>query len=100
MRDRLCYSRLPRFASIETRSSSQRDAPLVSSQSFPHLWKKLWKIPEICATPQRFARFRRIYSRGEGRKSHEIGPFGQSLRVKARNIVHRGRRNLAEGLVC
>jgi hypothetical protein len=38
---------------------------LVSSQSFPHLWKKLWKILGISHKAQRFAQFSACFTRAK-----------------------------------
>src|SRR5437870_5885089 len=40
--ERLCYSRRPRR--LGSSGSGRAHARLVSPQSFPHLWKNLWKI--------------------------------------------------------
>src|SRR5436190_13535949 len=47
MRARLCYSRRPHFfRPPHTNLSRQPHAGLVLPQSFPQLWKKLWKFHE------------------------------------------------------
>jgi hypothetical protein len=40
--DRLCYSRRP-STKLSHENARRAHAHLVSPQSFPHLWKKLWK---------------------------------------------------------
>jgi hypothetical protein len=73
---------------------------LVSSQRFPHLWKKLWKIPEICATAQLFARFFGHFSQGEARKTREIEHFKQLVCLTARKSLITAGETVAEGRFC
>jgi hypothetical protein len=52
-RSGLCYSRRPSNRSRVPHAHAR----LVSSQSFPHLWKKLWKIAEMMAKVYRIVLF-------------------------------------------
>ena len=76
------------------------NAPLVSSQSFPHLWKKLWKFITICASAQLFLRFLRVFCEGEARKSRQIWLSGQSIPVRALKIDQLMGRMLTEASFC
>ena len=76
------------------------NAPLVCSQSFPHLWKKLWKFITICASAQLFFRFLGVFCEGEARKSRQIWISGQSIRIRGLKIDHLMWRKLTEAGFC
>jgi hypothetical protein len=60
---------------------------LVSSQSFPHLWKKLWKFQKIHACAQFLAGFFARSQEGEGGQGRKIDVFGVSIPLKARKTA-------------
>jgi hypothetical protein len=54
-------------------------AALVSSQSFPHLWKKLWKFNWIRRPTTRFGAFCQLFPPGRSRNSAKNKVFSRSV---------------------
>ena len=101
MRERLCYSRSPRFRAFGPVSDTpQPHARLVWSQSFPHLWKKLWKFLRIHVSAQLVPLFLGPFRASERRNPHEIGVFRPRARPRPLEIVHQRTRKSAEARIC
>jgi hypothetical protein len=64
---------------LQSRSSSAPADPsrlhvrLVSPQSFPHLWKKLWKFPEIHVMAQLYPEFSRVSAKAKVKNRDKSG---------------------------
>jgi hypothetical protein len=73
---------------------------LVSSQRFPHLWKKLWKILGISFKAQLPGLFLRGFSAGEAANACKSGLPRIAVRVKGRKTAKDRGRKPAEPRFC
>ena len=70
---------------------------LVSSQSFPHLWKKLWKFQQIRGAARFPAGILADFGGGETRKGRKIGLSQDCVPVKAGKTGYVAGRSPAKG---
>jgi chromosomal replication initiator protein len=70
---------------------------LVSSQSFPHLWKKLWKFASTDGLALDRGRNHAVLARGEGRKGRQIGLLALWPRIKCQETWARSGRSCFSG---
>jgi len=65
----------------------RRHVRLVSPQSFPHLWKKLWKIAEIKAWPAKFLKLAMVFNNLTGSAVSAPGIFAAVACFLAFSII-------------
>jgi hypothetical protein len=66
-------------SSTRSRKPVARHARLVSSQSFPHLWKKLWKIHQIRDAAELAARVFTDFTRAKAAEAYFLGLPGDEM---------------------